>query len=160
MTRDLGERLKIGSAGGGFRFGGVWTVVISGQILVMMLFPLVTLAVRDGGRVELEYDPPFRLEEYLVGRVHADARGAADDPEPAASGGTVAAAIGERMLGEPGVTGFAVSERLPMTYHPWHQVEVDGPSATPPDARGHRVGSAKVTPDFFVVFGAEVVEIG
>ncbi len=158
VTRDLGERLKRGTAGGGgFRFGGVWTFVIAGQILVMMLFPLVTLAVRNEGRVELDYDPPFRLEEYLVGRVLPDLGDAPPSSEPPAPGGTLAAAIGDRLSGEPAVAGVTLSERLPMTYHPWHEVEIDGPSATPPDDRGHRVGSAKVGRDFFEVLGAEIV---
>jgi hypothetical protein len=68
VTRELGEGLKRGTAGGGgFRFGGVWTLVISGQILVMMLFPLFTLAVRNGGDVELDYDAPFRLRHGRAG---------------------------------------------------------------------------------------------
>jgi hypothetical protein len=158
VTRELGERLKQGTAGGGaFRFGGVWTLVISGQILVMMLFPLFTLAVRNEGDVELDYDPPFRLEEYLVGQVGADPGDSSASGGPVVAGGTIANEIREVMLAEPGVVGVAIAERLPMTYHPWHQVEVDGPSAPPPDARGHRVGSAKVGVDFFEVLGADIV---
>lgn len=190
VTRALGEGLKRGTAGGGgFRFGGVWTAVIAGQIVIMMLFPMVTLAVRAEGQVELDYDPPFRMEEYVVARAEADEgetrSGSADEGEtrsgfadeggtpsgPAAAtdptsasagsarstGGALALLVEERLLAEPGVTGVALAERLPMTYHPWHQVEIDGPSAEPRDARGHRVGSARVTIDFFDVLDAEIV---
>lgn len=156
VTRDLGERLKAGGGGGAsFRFGGVWTFVIAGQILVMMLFPLVTYSVRDGGAVELVYDPTFELQDYAVGLVPAVTSERAPDAE---TGGAVARKIGDRMLTEPGVTGIAYSERLPMTYHPWQQIEVDGPATEPPDERGHRVGAARVSLGYMDLFQAEILE--
>lgn len=159
VTRDLGERLKAGGGGGAsFRFGGVWTFVIAGQILVMMLFPLVTYSVRDGGAVELVYDPTFELEEYAVGLVPAATTTSVDQSVDSETGGGVARRIGERMLSESGVAGVAYAERLPMTYHPWQQIEVDGPSVDPPDERGHRAGASRVDLGFFDLFHAEIVE--
>lgn len=159
VTRSLGDGLKRGAPGaGGFRFGGVWTVVIASQIVVTMLFPVVTMAVRSEGSVELDYDAPFRAEQYMVARVRADEPGTSIGAGlSATTTGSVAARVRERLLAEPGVAAVTLAERLPMTYHPWHQIEIDGPSARPRDERGHRVGSARVTPDFFDVLDADIV---
>jgi len=157
VTRALGEGLK--RSRDGFRFGGVWTVVIASQIVVTMLFPVVTLLVREEGQVELDYAPPFKLEEFAVAQVQGggapgEEDGGAGEPESP----TPVLRLEERLLAEPEVAAVTMAERLPMTYHPWHQVEIDGPSAAPPDERGHRVGSARVALDFFDVLGAELVQ--
>jgi len=150
VTGSLGEGLK--QRRDGFRFGGVWTAVIASQIVVTMLFPIVTWMVRRSSGVELDYSPPFRLEEFAVAQTQGGGKPAEEDVA------SVALRLQERLLAEPGVTAVTMAERLPMTYHPWHQVEVAGPSTTPPDERGHRAGSSRVTIDFFEVMGADIMQ--
>jgi predicted permease len=155
VTRSLGEGLK--QSRDGFRFGGIWTVVIASQIVVTMLFPVVTLLVREEGQVELDYEPPFVLEEFAVARVQP---GGGPDPENGEPEGStpVALRLAERLGSEPGVAGVTMAERLPMTYHPWNQIEIAGPATPEPDERGHRVGSARVTIDFFEVMGGAILQ--
>ena len=62
-----------------------------------------------------------------------------------------------RLDGEPRVAGVTFTERMPRQYHPWRQVEVDGPTAEPRDERGHRLGSAAVAVNYFDVMGVRIV---
>ena len=166
VTRALGAQLQRRSAGGGgFRFGGVWSVVIVVQIAVTMIFPVLTLATRAQREQELVEDLDFPAGEYLAGRLEMDPGPAAASAAPADSGAArlrarfrpVAERLEERLASDPRVRGVTFAERLPREYHGWRQVEVDGPTAPPMDERGHRLGSAAVAVDYFDVMGAEVV---
>ena len=163
VTRDLRLGLQRASAGGGgFRFGGIWTVVIVVQIAVTMIFPLLTLAVRSEGGRELDEDLDVPTREYLSAQLEL-ARPAELDVDSDSAAAWVRSRLGptldrlaERLRSEPGVRDVAFTERLPREYHPWRQVEVDGPTAEPLDARGHRLGSSRVAVNYFDVMGGEV----
>ncbi len=163
VTRDLRPGLQQASAGGGgFQFGGVWTGVIVLQIAVTMIFPLVTLAVRAEGNREVNEDLDLPVREYLSARLEMQRPAPLEVPADSAAAwtrrrmGPTLDRLAQRIRSEPGVRGVAFTERLPREYHPWRQVEVDGPTAEPPDERGHRLGSARVAIDYFDVMGATV----
>ncbi|MEX1257424.1 MAG: ABC transporter permease [Gemmatimonadota bacterium] len=163
VTGGIGGRLKETSAGGGgVKLGGAWTAVIVVQVAVSVVVPAVTLAlVRGGERVTPAL--PFPVEEYvgaaldfdplLAGEVRADA-GAA---ELAARYGAARAELERRLLVDPEVSGVTFSRRLPLQYHPWNQIEVDGGAIEPPDERGHRVGVVAIEPDYFEVLGVPLL---
>ena len=164
VTRRLRSRLQESTAGGGgFRFGGIWTVVIVVQIAITMIFPLVTLAVRSEGSRELAEDVAFPAEEYLSAQVQLMPTSDPTLPADSAAAqarehyGPMVQRLADRLRSEPRVRGVAFTDRLPREYHGWNQVEVEGPTAEPPDERGHRIGAATVTVDYFDVLGGEIV---
>jgi predicted permease len=163
ITRDLANRLKRTTAGGGgTQFGGVWTAIIVLQLAVTMGFPVATFFVRDGA-VRLETEPlPFPVGEYLSVRLEMDqmATEPGADTSAAAFQARFAAAaqkLAMRLESEPGVTGVVFAQHLPRQYHPNNQVEVDAGAVAPLDERGHRVGSSKVDPQYLDVLGVSLL---
>ena len=182
VTRALPTRLREASAGGGgFRIGGVWTVVIVSQIALTVVAPVVAIAVhldsqhQRGGIVLPIEDTDFVTAHVAldpdVGTANGPTPTPGAGPERTAPAGTAMTAsrsfgaayesrlelLEETLLADPRVTGVTFAERLPRMYHPWRQIEVDGPAAEPRDDRGHRIGSSAVTLDYFEVMGAEIV---
>ena len=164
VTRGLRTRLQEATAGGGgFRFGGVWTAVIVLQIAVTMVFPLVTLAVRSESKRELAEHLDIASDRYLAARLELVPAIPATLPEDsvaarARSRLTLALdRLAERLRTEPRVRGIAFTDRLPREYHDWSQIEVEGPTAEPRDQRGHRVGAATVTADYFDVLDGRII---
>ena len=154
VTRDLAPQLQRASArSGGFRFGGIWTFVIVTQIVITTVFPLFILMTRAQSDLELVADIDLRSEEYVAARLRMDA--GADSVEDRFA--TTTRALRDRLLATPGVAGVTFTERLPREYHPWRQIDVDGPVAEPPDERGHRIGSTSVTVDYFDVMEGEIL---
>ncbi|MBW3555249.1 MAG: ABC transporter permease, partial [Gemmatimonadetes bacterium] len=161
VTRDLAPQLQHASAGaGGFRFGGIWTAVIVTQIVITMVFPLFALLTRAQSDLELVADIDLRSEEYVAAQLRVDPAGAGGGDDGASLEERFAAtttALRERLLATAGVAGVTFTERLPREYHPWRHIEVDGPAAPPPDERGHRIGSASVSVDYFDVLEGEIL---
>lgn len=163
ITRNLGDRLKRATAGGGgTQFGGVWTAVIVLQLAVTMGFPVVTFFVRKDA-VKIETRPlPFPVDQYLSVSLEMERF----SPEPGADTSVaafqaryLAAAekLEERLLAEPAVRGVTFAEYLPRQYHPNNQVEVDEGAVAPHDERGHIVGSARVDPKYLDVLGVSML---
>lgn len=165
-TKGLRGRLQQASAGGGgFRFGGVWTAAIVGQIAVTCIAPVFTIAVWAESRYEVErVDLAIPAEEYLGALLELD-------PEPGPDVDPVVAQarfqrryretldeLSGRLLADSRVAGVAFSERLPRQYHPWNQIEVEGPAAEPRDERGHRLARATVNVDFFRALDAPILQ--
>lgn len=161
VTRDLAPRLQHASAGaGGFRFGGIWTAVIVSQIVITMVFPLFSLLTRAQSDLELVTDIDLRSEEYVSAQLRMDPGAATGDDEGASLGPRFAETTGalrDRLLATSGVAGVTFTERLPREYHPWRQIEVDGPAAPAPDERGHRIGSTSVSVGYFDVMEGEIL---
>ena len=164
VTRSLAPRLQAASAGGGgFRFGGVWTVVIVLQIAITMIFPLFTLLTRAQSRLELVENIDLASHEYVGARLVLDPPAGRVAPDDSAAARLderfAAAALGlrDRLLSDPRVAGIAFTERLPRQYHPWREIEVDGPTAKPRFSAEHRLGSTTVSPDYFDVMNGEIV---
>ena len=163
ITRNLADRLRGASAGGGgTRFGGVWTVVIVAQLAVTMAFPVVTFFVRRGA-VQMETQPlPFPVEQYLAVRLEMDripSEAGADTSLMAFEARYLAAAerLEEKLRANPAVAGVAFGQHLPRQYHPNNQIEVDEGGVPAKDERGHRVGSADVDPGYLEVFGVSML---
>jgi hypothetical protein len=106
---------------------------------------------------------PFPVEEYVGAALDFDpllAGGALADAgaaELATRYGAARAELERRLLADPEVSGVTFSRRLPLQYHPWNQIEVDGGAIEPPDERGHRVGVSAIEPDYFEVLGAPLL---
>jgi putative ABC transport system permease protein len=163
ITRNLGDRLKQATAGGGgAQFGGVWTAVIVLQIAVTMGFPVVTFFVgKDAKKIET-YPLPFPLDQYLSVRLEMErfsTEPGADTSVAAFQARYVAAVekLEARLEADPVVTGVVLGEHLPRQYHPNHQVEVDQGAVAPHDERGHVVGSVHVDPKYLDVLGVSML---
>ena len=163
ITRNLSDRLKRATAGGGgAQFGGLWTVIIVVQIAVTMGFPVVTFFVRRDA-VRMETQPlPFPVDQYLSVRLEMERQlpeAAADTSNAAFEARYIAAAqkLEQRLEADPSVTGVAFAEQLPRQYHPNHQVEVDAGAVAPHDARGHVVASTHVDPKYLDVLGVSML---
>jgi len=163
ITRNLGERLKRATAGGGGpQFGGLWTVIIVVQIAVTMGFPVVTFFVRRG-TVQMETQPlPFPVDQYLAVRLEMERY----PPEPGTDTSlaafqaryvVAAQKLEQRLEADPAVAGVVFAEQLPRQFHPNHQVEVDAGAIAPRDARGHRLASTHVDPAYLDVLGVSML---
>ena len=169
VTRGLAARLRqVAAGGGGFRFGGVWTVAIVAQIAVTVPMPVLVLAIGAEKRMIEAVDPGLADEELLA--VRLEMGGPDESAEPAAAAGAeerfAAALLGleRRVAAEPGVAGVTFADRLPRMDHPYDLVEVDGGGA-PLDPRwrnprwpgGYRISHVAVAPDFFATLEVPVL---
>ena len=168
VTRGVGAKLRRASAGGGgFRFGGLWTAVIVSQIAVTIVFPVVTIIVRQEGSREITEEIDFAALDYLTARVEMDPNinpGLDSDLDSDSiqrlfsdQYRTLLEELRDGLMAEPQVAAVTYAERLPRTSHLWRQIEVDGPSAPPPDERGHRLGRSSVEVDFFRTLGVDIL---
>jgi predicted permease len=176
VTRGLASRLRSQSAGGGgLGFGGVWTVIIVSQIAVTVPLPAFTyIAVSEMVTLDTP-DVAFAPDEYLTARIAVERdresvpfdldtrelfpdRDGTDDAAFAGRYARMLDELDQRLSAEVAVTGVAYASRTPLTYHPWHQVELDVPMAEPPDGEDmHQVGRADVEPQFLETMGGEVL---
>jgi predicted permease len=163
ITRNLGDRLKRATAGGGgTQFGGLWTAVIVVQLAVTMGFPVVTFFVRRDA-IKIETRPlPFPVDQYLSVRLEMERF----SPEPGADTSVAAfearyaaaaRKLEERLEADPAVAGVVFAEHLPRQYHPNNQIEVDQGAVAPHDERGHLVASADVDPKYLDVLGVSML---
>lgn len=164
ITRDLGDKLKRATAGGGgsAQFGGVWTFVIVLQLAVTMGFPIATFFVgKDAKKIET-YPLPFPVDQYLSARLEMERF----SPEPGADTSVagfqtryLAAAekLEARLEADPAVAGVVFAEKLPRQYHENNQVEVDEGAVAAPDERGHVVASVGVDPKYLDVVGVSIL---
>jgi predicted permease len=175
VTRGLATRLRTSTAGGGgLGFGGVWTLVIVAQVAVTVPLSAFGYLAADEimeGRAIGSALP--EQDQYLAVtlRLERDTESASlqRPGSELASGASVtdtaflsryAGTLDElerRLLEEPAVDGVTFADRLPLTYNPFHQVELDAGAVEPPDARGHRVGRSEVEVDYFETLQAPVL---
>ncbi|CAA9348582.1 MAG: hypothetical protein AVDCRST_MAG11-3376 [uncultured Gemmatimonadaceae bacterium] len=164
VTRGLGTRLRAASAGGGGpRFGGIWTAVIVCQVAVTVAFPILALAAWRSTVRQRAIESTFPAGEYLMVSVAMDPAGtlgkSADTSAAARARLRAARAeLEQRVAAEPAVLGVTGASALPLMYHPWRRVEVEGvaPAVTNAGA-ALRVSSAQVAEDFFAVFDKPVL---
>ena len=159
ITRGLGTRLRMGTAGGGgVSFGGVWTAVIVVQVALTVMFPAVVMLVRSESKRIATYDAGFRTHEYLGVSVGFD--GPPQEPlTPDTSAALLARfstsleALRERLESEPGVAGVTFVDRLPLDYHVERRLEVVSLPGTP----SAEVAMASIDPSYFDVLQAPVL---
>jgi putative ABC transport system permease protein len=155
ITRGLGARLRQGTAGGGVRFGGVWTAVIVAQVAVTVAFPAIAwVQQREVVRIR-SHDAGFATEEYLGVLLDADA-----GPDSLAHRARFAAsleALRRRVAEEPGVAGVTFVDRLPRDYHRESWIELDDPGGAAAALPDPEVSTALVDPSYFEVVGAPIL---
>ena len=167
VTRGLAMRARASSAGGGGpRFGGIWTAVIVCQIAATVAFPVIALSAWRSTVRQRALESSFAAGEYLMVSLAMDPASSAS-AAPSAAPDTAAArtrlraaraALAQRVVAEPVVLATTAASTLPLMYHPWRRVEVEGVAPTVADSgAAPRVSSAHVADDFFTVFGARVV---
>ena len=162
-TRGLGTRLRAASAGGGGpRFGGIWTAVIVCQVAVTVAFPILALAAWRNTVRQRAIESTFPAGEYLMVSVAMDPGGtlgkSADTSAARARLRAARTEFEQRVAAEPAVLGVTGASALPLMYHPWRRVEVEGvaPAVTNSGA-ALRVSSAHVAEDFFAVFDEPIL---
>jgi putative ABC transport system permease protein len=162
--RGLEARLRQSTArAGGFRFGGIWTVVIASQVAATLVFPAAAFLfhrwVVDGRTRDLG----FPAATYLSARLEIDRESSRGVPMDATEQAfrsrvrNIYAELERRLTSEPGVAGLTFADRLPGVLHPRWRIEVYGAAAPAPSASGHPVSSASVAPNFFDVVGAPIM---
>ncbi len=163
VTRGLAARLKQTTAGGGgLHFGGLWTAVIVTQVAVTVTFPAVAFFVRQDREQIRTQELGFGVERYLTARLELDRESVRSGGDTTRAAfleyyGATTRTLERRLEAEPNVTAVTFADRLPRMYHAWNQIEVLEGAAPPPDARGHRVGSASVDIDYFDVLATKVL---
>lgn len=151
VTRGLGARLRQGTAGGGLRFGGVWTAVIITQVAATVAFPaIVMLEQRELVRIR-SLDVGFAADEYLAAGLEVDVP--ADSATARVQSARLGASLEEmrrRVAAEPGVVGVTFADRLPRMGHPERRIEMDGSTL-------REVAMASIDPSYFEVLGAPIL---
>jgi predicted permease len=141
-------RLRELSAGaGGFRFGGVWTVVIAMQVAATLTFPAAAFFFHRWVVAGQTRDIGVAADRYLSALLELDR-------EAAPSLRNTYAELERHLAAEPEVAGVTFAEPLPGTGHPQWRIETDGQLPPGASAPGYRVSSASVALNFFDVFSA------
>jgi predicted permease len=151
ITRGLGGRLRQGTAGGGVRFGGVWTAVIVTQVAFTVAFPVTLFFQQQEAMRIRSHDVGFPTGEYLAMQLNTDA------PDSAAHAARLAPAVErlrQRLAAEPGVRGITFADRLPRSTYSGRRMELDMPGG---GGTSVRVSIGSVDPSYFDVLGAPVL---
>src|SRR5690606_7331778 len=140
VTRGLGARLRGSTAGGGgYRFGGLWTVVVVSQVAVTVAFPVLAYHVHGDIRRIRSVEAGFAAAEYLSARLELDRETAMGTPADSSTAlflaryHETAEELERRLEADPTVAGATLAERLPLMYHPHRLIEVDEGGAAPID---------------------------
>lgn len=150
VTRGLASRLReAGAGGGGLRFGGVWTLLVVGQIALTVTFPVVAVYVRGGFLAETA-DIGVPPERILTASLTRDV---GLTPSRYA---TVVRDVRNALAAMPDVGRVSLTSRLPLTWHNWYFYRVDSGGAAPVDSEtgAYRISTASVAQDFFTTFDA------
>ena len=156
MGRDLWERMRQSSAGGGgLRMGGVWTGVIIAQITATMLFTAVALLVQWQAAHIAAVDLGFPTRQFLSARLEMDPirteeAGGTSRPFQQRYSATLQE-LQRRLIGEPAVANVTAAEQLPGMPSPRRGLEVDSGEGVEASLR-RRVETSFVDLNFFAVF--------
>src|SRR6185436_4984660 len=129
VTRGLASRLRETSAGGGgLRFGGVWTLLVVGQIALTVTFPVVMVYVSGGFRGQTA-DIGVPRERMLTASLTRDVG------LTAARYAAVVRDVRTALAATPDVGRVTLTSRLPLTWHDWYIYRVDAGGAAPVEAK-------------------------
>jgi predicted permease len=148
------------AGGGGFRFGGIWTVIIAAQVAATVLFPGAAFLFHRWVVAGQSRDVGFPAQEFLSARLVVEAAGPPGGSGTTSTGNSSRAsatidALRSRLAAEPGVTAVTFVDRLPGTLHGSAKYEVEGDEAAP--TYGHEVRTAAVDLDFFDALDAPLL---
>ena len=145
-------RLRHAAAGGGMRFGRLWTRVIVAQVALTVFFLLAGVSIAWNVRVGRYGSPSVRhaAREYVAARAEFDEP--IHDAGAAARYDSAFTELERRVATDPAAGAITYGSRLPGMGHPSLIVEVEGVSAETWTAK-----AATVAPDFFATFGSPVV---
>jgi predicted permease len=152
MTRGISSRLRQRSAGGGgLKFGGVWTLLIVGQIALSVFAPSMVFALHwEASRLESE-EIGVPAEQFLTARL---------GPGTGMSRAQFDAAVRrvrDELAGLPGVVRVALADKLPFMWHGYDDIDVDEGGTAVYTSRvgvGRGINTAAVAPEFFALFDA------
>jgi predicted permease len=150
ITRGLGARLKQGTAGGGVRFGGVWTAVIVTQVAFTVAFPVTLFFQQQEAMRVRSHNVGFAAGEYLGMQLDTDA---ADSSARGARLVPALERLRQRVAAESGVRGVTFADRLPRDSYSDRLMELDAPAG---GAARVVVSTASVDPSYFDVLEAPV----
>jgi putative ABC transport system permease protein len=172
VTRGLAGRLRqVGAGGGGFRFGGLWTVVVIGQIAFTMAFPWSLIEARQTVEAAdaLVRDAGIPVHQYLMFQLQMDndgETGLRDIPGDSIRAAAYLARfeaeyqeLERRLEAEPRVESVTFADVLP-TRAPWvRRIALDQGDGTATDtpAADFIVRSAAVGLDFFEAMDAPIL---
>lgn len=152
MTRGVSSRLRETTAGGGgLKFGGVWTVLIVGQIAVTVFAPSMVYVLKREMRFTATEQIGVPAGEFLTARIGVG-NGMSRDRFAA-----VMHRVHDEMAGTPGVTAVALADKLPLMWNGYAEIEMDEGGAAPPSGDigdAYPISMAAVAPDFFSAFDA------
>ena len=165
VTRRLADRLRASAAGGGGpSIGGIWTVLIVGQIAVTVAFPVLTYFIqRDVTQIK-SLDVGFADSEYLTALVGLDPvegdTAAVDRMKFQARFSESVGKLNALLREEGAVRGVTFGDRLPRMYHEHRLVELDSGAAAPlnPAWPAYRVSAAYLDHNFFDVVGVPILQ--
>ncbi|HEY7191817.1 MAG TPA: ABC transporter permease [Vicinamibacterales bacterium] len=143
--RNLQDRLRGSSAGGGYRFGGVWAAVIVAQVAVTVTFPAWAFFFHRWVVQTQSRDVGVAGERYLAARLVL---------EPSNASATIDA-LRRQVTADPDVTALAIADALPGMQHPLVRFNVEGENdgAT----GGERAAVASIDAGFFSAMDAPLV---
>ncbi|MEX2281263.1 MAG: ABC transporter permease, partial [Gemmatimonadota bacterium] len=134
VTRGLGVQIGRATAGTGrLAFGGIWTVVIVGQVALTVVAVASTVYLGQFAARMTSFRPDVAAHEYVSARL------VLDDEIPA----NLYPELERRLLAEPGVAGVTFTSALPGGEHNVQYIEVEAVAAAP------WVQTASVDADFF-----------
>jgi predicted permease len=147
------QRFK--AAGGGYRFGGVWTGVIVAQVAFTVMFPAAAFFFHSWVVDGQTRDVGFSADGYLSARLVMDRPNTAAGVDETANIERTVEGLRRRLTGEPGITGVTFADPLPGMQHPGGRFEIEGDDAPPPF--GYEARIASIDTEFFNALGTPVL---
>ena len=154
ITRGLGARLKEGTAGGGVRFGGIWTAVIVAQVAVTVIVPAAVFFEQTQIRRIQSHEVNFAEEEYFAVTLQMTAQNGSFDSVRYV---TALDGLRRRLLSEPGVEGVTFVSALPRMPHPGYYIEVYEQRSLPDSTPLPEANTASIEPNYFAVLKAPIL---
>ncbi|MGH7467887.1 MAG: ABC transporter permease [Longimicrobiales bacterium] len=157
---------RLGSGGTSMRFGGIWSVIIIGQVAFTVLCLPPAIGLLSEALSDHRARASFPAPDYFTFRPELDreaAFGSAVELSDAEFRSRLATAYRElkrRLLEQPGVTDVTFASHLPGMVHPRRVIEVQRGSASPVTLNANLEGTvpiAAVDVGFFRAFHVPLV---
>ena len=151
-------RLREATAGGGgVRFGGLWTLVITSQIAATVAFPAAALFMHRWVVQGQNRDVGFPAQQYISARLEVAIDPVEAELEQVTRLRHTYDELRRRLVEEPEVAATTLAGRLPGTLHPRLWLEVDGETIEEGSRAPRWARAASIDVDFFAALGAPIV---